>query len=98
MPVAVGVVIAIICLVVFSEWFYNISQGWSEMVLDDVYYKYRIAGVAVFSVFVIGATFFGMAFYYECPNEVREGALAGLRCQEYNKIVASTESILKYKN
>src|SRR5258706_7240701 len=93
MSVVVGVIVAIIFLVAFSEWFYHIVQGWKEIVLDDVYFGYRIIGVTLFSFFVIGVTFFGMALVNECPNKPEEGPFANLRCDEYLKIKAGTDQL-----
>lgn len=94
MPVIVGVIVAIIFLVAFSEWFYHMVEGWHEIVLDDTYFKYRIAGVTLFSFAIIGVTFFGMALINECPNQARSGPLANLRCDEYLKIKAGTDRLL----
>ena len=93
MPVIVGVMLAIVFLVSFSEWFYHMVTGWGEIVVDDVYFKYRIIGVTLFSFLIIGLTFFTMAMITECPNEEREGVFAGLRCEEYLKLKAGTEKI-----
>ena len=93
MPVIVGVVVGIIFLVAFSEWFYHMVQGWSEIVIDDVYYRYRIVGVSLFSILLMSSTFFIMALVTECPNENREGVFAGLRCEEYMKIKVSTDNL-----
>lgn len=91
MPVAVGILIAIISLVVFSEWFYHTALGWHEVVLDDVYFKYRVVGATLFSLFVIGSTVMVMAYTTECKNDVREGVFARLNCDEYNKITTNFE-------
>lgn len=91
MPVIVGVLVALIFLVAFSEWFYHMIIGWNELVIDDVYFRYRIVGVSLFSFFIMGSTFFIMALVNECPNKQREGIFAGLRCDEYNKIRTTTE-------
>ena len=93
MPIWVGVLISIIFLVSFSEWFYHLVRGWGEIIVDDVYYGYRILGVSLFSILIISMTFFGMALINECPNEEREGAFARLRCEEYLKIKAGTEKV-----
>lgn len=93
MPVIVGIILAIIFLVAFSEWFYHLVVGWKELVLDDVYFKYRIVGVSIFSMIVISSTFFGMAMITECPNQEREGVFTKLRCDEYLRIKAGTEKI-----
>ena len=86
MPVIVGVVLAIIFLIVFSEWFYHTFVGWREVVIDDRLYKLRIFGASLFSMFVIFASFMGMAYVTKCPNETREGAFERLNCDEYKKI------------
>ncbi|MFZ3069153.1 MAG: hypothetical protein WA052_02440 [Microgenomates group bacterium] len=94
MPVIVGIVVAVIFLVSFSEWFYHLVVGWEDFVLDDVYFRYRIVGVSLLSILVMSGTFYGMALINECPNETREGLFAKLNCEEYSKIVVGTEKIL----
>jgi len=94
MPVIVGIVIAIIFLVAFSEWFYNLVSGWKEFVLDDVFFKYRIAGISLLSFLVMGGTFYGMALVNECPEGNREGLFANLNCEQYSSIKASAEEVL----
>lgn len=94
MPVIVGIVVAVIFLVGFSEWFYHMVSGWGNFVLDDVYFKYRIVGVSLFSMLIMSGTFYGMAFFNECPNENREGLFAKMNCESYSKIMAGTEKIL----
>jgi hypothetical protein len=72
MPVWVGVILAIIFLTVFSEWCFHAFIGWREIVLDDVYYYYRIAGVTLFS-FLVMVDFCHNGYISECPNEERRG-------------------------
>lgn len=86
MPVWVGVILAIIFLTVFSEWTFHTVVGWKEIVLDDIYYTYRIAGVTLFSILIMSSTFLVMAYVTECPNETREGFFAKLNCEQYYKI------------
>ncbi len=93
MPVIVGIMLAIIFLVAFSEWFYHLVEGWGGIIIDDRYFRYRIAGVSMLSMIIISSTFWGMALITECPNQVREGVFARLRCDEYLKIKAGTEKI-----
>lgn len=94
MPVAVGIIVAIIFLVAFSEWFYHLVVGLKGFVLDDVFFRYRIIGISLLSFLVMGGTFYGMALTNECKNEVREGIFANLNCEEYNKILVGSEEIL----
>ncbi len=93
MPVVVGIVVAIIFLVAFSEWFYHLVSGWGGYVLDDVYFRYRIVGVSLLSIMVMSGTFYSMALINECPNEVREGLFAKLNCEEYSKITVGAEKL-----
>jgi len=93
MPVIVGIVVAIIFLVAFSEWFYHLVAGWGGYVLDDVYFRYRILWVSLLSMMVMSGTFYGMALVNECPNEVREGLFSKLNCEEYSKIKVGIETL-----
>lgn len=94
MPVLVGIVVAIIFLVAFSGWFYHLVVGWQNFVLDDIYFRYRIAGVSLLSILIMIGTFLGMAYINECPNENREGLFAKLNCEQYSKISAGAEEAL----
>ena len=94
MPVIVGIVVAVIFLIAFSEWFYHMIVGWGDIVLDDVYFRYRIAGVSVLSILVMSGTFYGMAYFNECPNETREGIFAKMNCESYTKIMAGTDAVM----
>ena len=94
MPVVVGIIVALIFLIAFSEWFYHLVIGWNEFVLDDMYFKYRMIGVSLLSIVIMSGTFYGLALFYECPNEDREGVFAKLNCEDYAKIKAGTEKIL----
>ena len=98
MPVAVGVIVAVIFLIAFSGWFYHLASGWSEYVIDDAFFKYRIIFASVISILIISGTFFGMAYAYECPNEEREGVFASLNCAEYRNIKVGAEALLKKTN
>ena len=94
MPVIVGIIVAVIFLIAFSEWFLHLVSGWKEHVLDDIYFFYRIAGVSLFSFVIMGGTFYGMAYFNECPNENREGIFAKLNCKDYEKIMAGTDAVM----
>jgi len=98
MPVVVGVLVAIIFLVSFSEWFYGISSGLKSLVLDDVFYTYRLIGVSLVSIVFMAGVFLAIATMNECPNEQREGIFAGLRCEEYLSIKTVTQKFLETNN
>ncbi len=97
-PVVVGVIIAIILLVTFSGWFYHLSSGWSQILVDDAYFKYRIFAATALSGLVVTATFFGLAYAIDCPAGDDGGAFKGMNCQQYLKIKTSAEEVLSQKN
>lgn len=97
MPVAVGVLIAVILLIAFSGWFYHLIEGWNEYVLDDAYFWYRIGGATFFSFTIMTLTFFGMAYASECPSEHKSGLGERLNCEAYTKIKTSAEDVFKKK-
>lgn len=98
MPVVVGVILVIVFLVGFSEWFYGLSGGLKSLVFDDVFYAYRIVGVSFLSLLFMAGVFVGIAYVNECPNEKREGLFAGLQCERYLSIRAATEQIFQPKD
>ncbi len=96
MPVLVGVIVAVILLVSFSGWFYNLFQGWKEYVLDDAFFWYRVGAATVFSITLMTLTFFGMAYAYECPGVENDGSSSlseKLNCPAFKKLKTSAEDI-----
>lgn len=98
MPVLVGVVLAIVLLISFSEWFYALVGGLKGLVLDDALYTYRIIGVSLMSIIFMVGIFWIIATINECPNEEKEGIFAGIKCEEYLSIKAATEGFFQTKN
>lgn len=86
MPVAVGVLVSIIFLITFSEWFYHTFISWKEVIIDDRLFKFRIFGATTLSLFVISLSFLGAAYISKCPQTEREGIFERLNCEEYQKI------------
>lgn len=98
-PVVVGVLIAVILLVTFSGWFFHLSAGWGQIIVDDVYFKYRILGATVISGLIVTATFFGIAYAIECPAGETDGVTRGMNCGQYRKIRTTAEEVFsKNKN
>ena len=93
MPVAVGIILAIIFLIVFSESFYNAVSGWKEIVIDDQLYKLRIVTVVIVSMLVFFGGFMGLAYATKCPSEDKSGVFENLNCTEYNKIKLQANSL-----
>jgi hypothetical protein len=94
MPVIVGIVLAIISLVVFSEWFYHNFVGWKEVIIDDQFFNLRIFGATVVSIFIFFVSFMGAAYVTKCPNEDRTGIFEKLNCEEYYKIKTQTDTLM----
>lgn len=90
MPVVVGMLVAIIFLIAFSEWFYFTLSGWNQVILDDKLYKYRVFGATILSLFIVMATFFGAAYATKCTQVEREGVFSRLNCEEYRQIVVKS--------
>lgn len=98
MPVVIGVIIAVMALVTFSGWFYGYTGGMQELVLDDKLFNYRIALATISSIAFMVAMFWVIATVNECPNQTRDGAFAGLKCDSYLKIKASADNLFQPKN
>lgn len=60
MPVIVGIILALIFVVSFTEWFYNVISGAKQLVLDDEYFGWRIAWTSFISIAFMVAVFFGL--------------------------------------
>ena|SRR3989338_8549645 len=95
MPVIVGVIITVAFLVSFSEWFYTLCKGISVVVLDDIFYVYRIIGMSLVSLLFMIGVFAAIAIVKECPNENREGIFANLTCREYLAIKVTADDFFE---
>lgn len=93
MPVMVGLLLALMFLVSFSSWFYNLVSGTRQLVLDDEFFGWRIAGTTIASLAFMVVMFIGIATVSECKNEKREGIFSSLRCEEYQVLRSSFESL-----
>ncbi|MBI3954767.1 hypothetical protein HY333_01850 [Candidatus Collierbacteria bacterium] len=91
MPVTVGVILAVMFLITFTGWFYNLVQGLRELLIDDMFFFYRVAGASVISILIFVASFMGIATIRECRSEEREGFFKALKCEEYLRIKSAAE-------
>lgn len=91
----IGLIIAVMFLITFTGWFVSLAAGLKEFVLDDVFFFYRIFGAGAASILVVVGAFIVIATIKECPNQNREGLFAGLKCDSYLKLRASTDNFLK---
>jgi len=97
MPVVVGVVLALIFLVSFSGWFYNLVSGAKQLVLDDEFFGWRVAWTSFVSMAFMVIVFISIATVSECKDEKRESVFASLKCKEYLSIRSSMEKMFQLK-
>ena len=99
MPVIVSLVMVLVFLVSFSQWFYNLFKGWREVIVDDVFMVYRIVGVTILSCGIMFAGFWVIATVNECKeiDVEREGIFKQLNCKEYWEIRTGTEDLFSVK-
>lgn len=95
MPVVVGLLLALMFVVSFSSWFYNLVSGAKRLVLDDEFFGYRIAGTTIASLVFMFIVFIGIATVSECKNEKREGIFSSLKCEEYLSVRSSTKELFQ---
>jgi len=95
MPVTVGLLLTVMFLISFSQWFYNLFKGWREVIIDDMFLIYRVVGATIFSIGIMFAGFWVIATVNECKEiEVeREGIFKQLNCKEYWEIRTGAESL-----
>ncbi len=85
-PVVVGLMLAVVFLVGFTEWFYGMARALKAIVIDDQYFVYRMVGAIAASMTLMVVFFYLISVVAECPSQEREGLFSGLRCEEYLKI------------
>lgn len=95
MPVVVGLLLTVMFLISFSQWFYNLFKGWRELVIDDMFLIYRVIGATILSFSIMFAGFWIIATVNECKEiEVeKEGIFKQLNCKEYWEIRTGAESL-----
>jgi hypothetical protein len=68
MPVTVGVIMILMFLVTFSGWFVTLVDGWTHAVLDDKFWKYRLAGAGLMTLVVVALTWNGLMIKENCSQ------------------------------
>lgn len=83
--IVVGVVIALMFLVSFTQWFYHLAVGLDNIIVRDVYASYRIGGWILGGVVFVAGVFWVLSLVNECPtvDEEKEGIFAYLNCDVY---------------
>ena len=95
MPIVVGVIVALMFLITFSEWFYNLVSGWEGLIVNDIFINYRMIGAGVISVAVFVVTFWVVSLVNECSEEERVGLFAKLDCEQYLSVRTAAEELFQ---
>ena len=79
-----GVILAIMFLAAFSEWFVHLVMGVYELIPSGYQFYSQIVSWLIISVVFMAVVFFTLAVVYECPKgEKREGVFALMDCSVY---------------
>ncbi len=95
MPIVVGVIVALMFLITFSEWFYHLVSGWGDLIIKDVFLNYKVIGAGVVSIALFVGTFWAVSLINECDSEEKVGLFAKLNCEEYLSIRTSAEQLFQ---
>lgn len=83
--VVVGIIIAIMFLTSFTEWFYHLIAGTNALIAEDSFVGYSIFRFGLSGMLFIVGMFWILAMFYECPTpeEDREGVFVYMDCSLY---------------
>ncbi len=83
--IIVGVIIALMFLVSFTEWFYHLLVGVNETLVKDVFLAYRIGSYIVMSLIFMVGVFWILSLNSECPLMEKEkpGIFRYMNCDGY---------------
>lgn len=83
--VITGVIIALMFLVSFSQWFYELIAGFNAAVTRDIYVAYRTSLWVVGGILFMIGVFWVLAIVQECPdlNGDKPGVFAFMDCRVY---------------
>lgn len=89
--IVVGVIISLMFLVSFTEWFYHLASGMDALIVSDSFEGYNIMKLGISSMLFMVFVFWIVATFYECPTpeEEREGLFAYMDCTIYSKVKSS---------
>mgnify|MGYP001559088882 FL=1 len=93
--IVVGVILSLMFLVSFTEWFYHIAAGVNEVIPSGALFYPSLIRMVVFSVLFIGIVLLVLSLAYECPkgDDEREGFFAYLDCTLYWQIRAKMAGV-----
>lgn len=85
--IIVGLIIAVMFLASFTEWFYHLAIGINEALVRDIFFYYRLGVWIAGGVLFMGGMFWVLALNTECPllEKERPGIFKYLNCDVYWK-------------
>jgi hypothetical protein len=90
--VIVGVFLALMFLVSFSEWFFHLAVGVEELMPSGLDYYSRLAKWGLVGLLFMAMVFWILSMVYECPKgEKREGIFGYMDCTVYWEVRARSE-------
>lgn len=82
--IIVGVILALMFLVAFSEWFFHLATGVNELIPSGFNYYFRLAKWIGGAALLMTMVFVSLSVVYECPKGGdREGLFALIDCTAY---------------
>lgn len=88
--IALGVILALVFLVSFTEWFYHLIVGVNQLIPSGYGFYFNVAKFTAGGVSFMAMVFWSLSMVYECPKETREGIFTYLDCTVYDKMAART--------
>jgi hypothetical protein len=83
--ILVGVIIALMFLASFTEWFYHVILGVNETVIKDIFFNYRIGVWIAMGVSFFVGMFWLLSMTQECPlvDQEKVGIFKYMNCDVY---------------
>jgi len=87
--IIVGVILALMFLVAFSEWFFHLASGVNELIPSGFQFYTRLFRWILMAFLFMAMVFWTLSMVYECPRgNKRKGVFALMDCTVYWEIRA----------
>ena len=82
--IIVGVILALMFLVAFSEWFFHLTSSVNQLIPSGFGFYSRLIKWSLGGLFFMAMVFWVLSMAYECPKgDRREGAFTVMDCTVY---------------
>lgn len=89
----VGVILAVVFLVSFSEWFYHLVKGANELIPSGYGFYFNVFKFMAGGLSFMAVVFWSLSMVYECPKPNREGIFEYMDCRVYYQAKARTQGL-----